>query len=188
MLTRTSKLMAWIAGTALTAMVLIVVVDVVARRLGLVVLGGIELSVLALVLLGFFALPWSVLAGSHIMVEVVTAGLPRTFRHLLDRFWLAVLALVFVTLAWLTIIAGVDLNATGQTTEIIRIPPLLPYGAAAIGLIATAIVAAKLALFANITPYGAEQTVPDNLGGKNDEMQTDNAGGDVPVREHGKRG
>jgi len=145
-MTRASKILARFAGIALTLMVVIVVVDVFGRRVGWALHGGIELSVLALVALGFLALPWSLYARSHITVEIATAWLTPGSRSRIDRFWSLILALVLAALAWLTLEAGIGLNVTGQTTEIMKIPPLLPYGFAAFGLFAAALAAARLAV------------------------------------------
>lgn len=147
-LIRLSRGMAWLAGASLVGMVAVVVVDVAGRRLlpGFSINGAIELAVVCVVLLGYFGLPWAYARNTHITVEIATTSVSERVRNRLDAFWSLVGALVAAFLCWQVLQAGIDLNATGQVSEILRMSPLVTYVPAAFGLAVTVVVAVNGAI------------------------------------------
>ena len=95
-----SQICADIAGATLVFLMLVTVFDIVVRRTGLLSVQGIvEISTIAVVLIGFLALANSFLLGGHIVIDLATAWLePRTNRAL-DVTWLIVysICLAFVS-------------------------------------------------------------------------------------------
>jgi TRAP-type C4-dicarboxylate transport system permease small subunit len=143
-----SRIMAWLAGASLVFMVVVVVADVVGRRLlhGFSLNGGIELAVVCVVLLAYFGLPWAFASNAHISVEVATAAAPERVRRGLDIFWLAVGAVIAGVFFWLVLKTGLALHSTGQVSEILRMSPLVTYGAGAFGLFVTVLVTLNTAV------------------------------------------
>ena len=89
-----------VAGATLVVLMLTTVVDIIARRAGLFSVRGIvEISTMAVVLIGFLALANSFLLGGHIIVDMATTWLPHRVNRRLDAIWLGFAAACFVFLA-----------------------------------------------------------------------------------------
>ena len=99
--TKLSQVCADVAGATLVFLMLVTVFDIVVRRTGLLSVQGIvEISTLAVVLIGFLALANSFLLGGHIVIDLATAWLkPRTNRTL-DVTWFIIysVCLAFVAI------------------------------------------------------------------------------------------
>lgn len=93
------KIFGWladVAGIALVVLMCITSIDVVARNAGLFsIRGAVELSTVAIVLIGFLALPYSILAGGHIVVDLVTHKLPKSINDRIDGLWMLMAAVCF---------------------------------------------------------------------------------------------
>jgi len=134
--------MAYLAGVAMVLLMLLTIVDVVGRLLipGFYLIGVIELSVIAILILGFFGLPWSFATGEHISVDLVTYSAPKQVQDALDALWLLLLGLVAGFFAYFVLKSGLALSRTGQVTEMLHISPVVHHTAGGIGLIVTLIV------------------------------------------------
>lgn len=130
-----SRAMAWLAGASLVAMVGFVVLDVLGRHLipGFALNGAIELAVVCVVLLAYFGLPWAFASNAHIIVDVATAAAPDRVQRALDAFWLVISAGLAGVFCWLVLITGFTLHGYGEVSEILRMSPLVTYGAGAAG-------------------------------------------------------
>ena len=97
---RLTQACADLAGAALVFLMLVTVFDVMMRRTGLLSVQGIvEMSTMAVVLIGFLALAYSFLLGGHIVIDLATAWLsPRANRNL-DAFWLIVYSICLLFLS-----------------------------------------------------------------------------------------
>src|ERR1043165_8918996 len=96
----TFALGAWIAGAALTALMVITVVDIAGRHLGILNMRGtIEISTGVTVLIGFLAFPYSFLIGGHLVLDTATSQLPPHVNRLIDCVWLIVAAIAFAVVA-----------------------------------------------------------------------------------------
>ena len=91
-----------IAGVSLVFLMAITVVDIAARNMGLFALRGIvELSTMAVVLIGLLALPYSFKLGDHIVVDLATMRLsPRTNARI-DGGLLIITGFILAFVAWL---------------------------------------------------------------------------------------
>ena len=134
--------MTYLAGTSMVLMMLLTVVDVLGRALipGFYLIGVIELSVISVILLGFFGLPRSFAAGEHISVDLVTFAAPKKLQDTLDALWLLLSGLVAGFFAFFVLKSGIELSRTGQVTEMLHISPLVHHSAGAAGLAVTVIV------------------------------------------------
>jgi TRAP-type C4-dicarboxylate transport system permease small subunit len=143
-----SRAMAWLAGASLVAMVAFVVLDVLGRHVipGFALNGAIELAVVCVVLLAYFGLPWAFASNAHIIVDVATTAAPERVRRGLDAFWLVVSAAIAAVFFWLVLITGFSLHGYGEVSEILRMSPLVTYGAGAFGLLVTVAVALNTAV------------------------------------------
>ncbi|MBY3557349.1 TRAP transporter small permease [Rhizobium laguerreae] len=82
----------------------VTVVDIVARRVGLFnVRGVVEISTMAVVLVGFLGLSHSFLLGGHIVVDLATKWLPRRANDRIDAIAMLVAAVcltIVVVFMW----------------------------------------------------------------------------------------
>lgn len=83
-----------LAGASLVFLMTVTVADIIARNLGLfTVRGVVELSTMAVVLIGFLALAYSFKLGGHIVVDLATMRLSARVNRRIDAFWLRVAGL-----------------------------------------------------------------------------------------------
>jgi TRAP-type C4-dicarboxylate transport system permease small subunit len=89
-----------LAGAALVFLMLVTVFDVVMRRTGLLSAQGIvEMSTMAVVLIGFLALAYSFLLGGHIVIDLATAWLSPKANRNLDVIWSVVYSVCLLFLS-----------------------------------------------------------------------------------------
>lgn len=96
------RIFADVAGFSLVVLMAVTTIDVVARNLGLFSLrGAVELSTTSIVLIGFLALPYSIFAGGHIVVDLVTHRLPKQINEKIDGIWMLLATGCFGLMAFL---------------------------------------------------------------------------------------
>ncbi len=121
-LRQVARLMYWIAGTALAAMMFLTVADVVLRYFKMPIVGTYEIvSMLGAIVIGF-AVPQTTVERGHVLMDFITGRLPfgaqRVF-HLVTRL-LAVFT--FYIIGWNLYILGNDLRQTGQVSLTLKFP------------------------------------------------------------------
>lgn len=121
-LRRVARLMYWIAGAALAAMMFLTVADVVLRYFKTPIVGTYEIvSMLGAIVIGF-AVPQTTMERGHVLMDFITGRLPfgaqRVF-HLVTRL-LAVLT--FYIIGWNLYKLGNDLRQTGQVSLTLKFP------------------------------------------------------------------
>jgi TRAP-type C4-dicarboxylate transport system permease small subunit len=90
------------AGCSLVFLMTITAIDIFGRNTGLYSIRGvIEISTMAVVLIGFLALPHSLIVGGHIVVDLATLRVPARINKHIDAFWLIVAAVCLGFVAWL---------------------------------------------------------------------------------------
>lgn len=131
-------------GLVLIALVLLNVVNALARAAGTVVIGVDEVLV--------FGMIWMVMIGmllvtadrSHIALEIITARVGTRARHMLSIVTHTAMmgACAFAAVQSFGFIQRV--TATGQTSMALGMPMLIPHSALLVGFGGTAIIAAML--------------------------------------------
>lgn len=123
-----------------TVVMLAVVVLSVAGRLlfdltgggvNLIIPGAEEIARYALLLLVFTALPRAAVSGL-ISVDILTGLLPDGLRSLLERAWDLLLAVFAAIVGWLFVEQALVMFERGDTTQDLRVPLYLVYGAVAL--------------------------------------------------------
>jgi TRAP-type C4-dicarboxylate transport system permease small subunit len=97
---RLTRACADFAGAALVFLMLVTVFDILMRRTGLLSVQGIvEMSTMAVVLIGFLALAYSFLQGGHIVIDLATAWLSPRANRKLDAIWSVVYSICLLFLS-----------------------------------------------------------------------------------------
>jgi len=110
------------ASAILFAMMLLTVVDVVARYLfNRPLAGAFEVTELMLVVLIFAGLPLVSHADEHAVMDFVDRLLPAPARRRLQRLVHALSAAVMLLLAWLVWRKAARISAYGDATDVLRI-------------------------------------------------------------------
>ncbi len=133
-----NRLLRWchdIAGIALVFLMTITVLDIVARNFGLFSLRGtVELSTMAVVLIGFLALPYSFRLGGHIIVDLATMRLaPRTNARI-DALWLVIAAVLLACVAYLMWGATAKSYRSNDLSLDLQLPMLVFWLPASVGM------------------------------------------------------
>jgi TRAP-type C4-dicarboxylate transport system permease small subunit len=117
-----SRLMYWIAGIALAAIVFLTVADVLLRLTTNPIIGTYEIvSLLGAIVIGF-AIPQTSIENGQVIMDFLTGKLPpgaAKFFHVLTRI-LAVFT--FFIIGYNLITLGSDLKQTGQVSLTLQIP------------------------------------------------------------------
>jgi TRAP-type transport system small permease protein len=126
----TEKISFWFAGfalTALSAMLLLVTLDIIgAKVFSLPVSGAMDLtSLLGLLLIGF-SMPQTYLSGRHIKVDFVMIRTPRVPRKIFRCLSTALCTLFFIFVVWRLFLYAHDLQVYGEKSLTVKIP-LFPF-------------------------------------------------------------
>jgi TRAP-type C4-dicarboxylate transport system permease small subunit len=117
-----SRLMYWIAGVALAAIMFLTVADVVLRLTTTSIIGTYEIvSLLGAVVIGF-AIPQTSIENGHVIMDFLTGKLPAVgtkIFHFLTRM-MAVFTFLIIGLNLISL--GADLKRTGQVSLTLQIP------------------------------------------------------------------
>jgi TRAP-type C4-dicarboxylate transport system permease small subunit len=111
-----------VAAVALFAMMLLTFADVVGRKLvGNSIVGAVELTELAMLVMIFLALPLASLAGEHIVFDLTDRYLPPRVLHLQMALAHGVSAVVFGGAAWLVWVKSGRTYSMGDMTARLEI-------------------------------------------------------------------
>ena len=133
-----SRVLRWchdVAGIALVFLMAITVLDIVARNLGLFSLRGtVELSTMAVVLIGFLALPYSFRLGGHIIVDLATLRLGARVNARIDALWLVIAAVLLAGAAYLMWGATMKSYRSNDLSLDLQLPMLVFWLPASVGM------------------------------------------------------
>jgi TRAP-type C4-dicarboxylate transport system permease small subunit len=118
-----SKILFWIAGVGLVAMLLLIVADVIGIKIfSSPVPGGIELvSFFAVVAIAFAVAHTQVMRG-HVAVDFIVEKFPRRMKLVIDVFTMFLSTCLLAVMAWYTFKYGAKLRATGEVSMTQKIP------------------------------------------------------------------
>jgi TRAP-type C4-dicarboxylate transport system permease small subunit len=124
-----------LAGITLVVLMLVTVVDIAARHLGIFTVRGIiEISTMAVVMIGFLALPYSFVLGGHIVVDLATLYLPSHVNRAIDKAWTIFAGLCLVFLAILMWQATFRAYHTNDISLDLQLPLVWFWAAASVGM------------------------------------------------------
>ncbi|WDP90956.1 MAG: TRAP transporter small permease [Desulfobacter sp.] len=117
-----SGMLRGIGGLALTAMMLLTVVDVVGRFFKHPVFGSVELVGFLAVIVAAAALPHTYKANGHVGVEIFLRFLPPRVRLWVELGTRVLSFLLFAVIAWQMFLYSGDLKETGEVSMNLELP------------------------------------------------------------------
>jgi TRAP-type C4-dicarboxylate transport system permease small subunit len=121
-ITKLSNIMYACAGVVLTFMMALTVADVILRYLGKPIPGTYELVGLSGAVVIGFAIPYTSLVRGHIFVEFLIDRFGKERRAVVLIFTKILILLLFIAFGVNLFRTGMDMAASGEVTQILRIP------------------------------------------------------------------
>jgi len=148
---RLAVIAAYAGGAVVGAVGLMSAVSIVRRTaLGRPILGDFELVEMGIAVAGSLFLPYCQATRGHIVVDFFTMRAGVRAVGALDRAGALLMAAMFLTIGWRTIVGCVDIADSGETSMLMRIPIWIGYAAMVPGVLLSAVIA--LAQAAGTTP------------------------------------
>ena len=127
-------------------MMVLVVVDIAARTIGLFsIYGIIELNRSTLLLVACLGQAWVFAVRGHIVVDLVTSGLPDDVVKYLNALGYFVAGLGAAFIAWYMVLGGWEMHQVGERSETLNLSPLVFRIPAALGLLVSTVTAFMVA-------------------------------------------
>ena len=120
--TKLSNIMYTCAGVVLSFMMALTVADVMLRYLGRPIPGTYELVGLSGAVVIGFAIPYTSLVRGHIFVEFLIDRFEKGRREVVLIFTKILILLLFIGFGIYLFSTGMDMAASGEVTQILRIP------------------------------------------------------------------
>ena len=117
-----SRLMYWIAGIALAAIVFLTVADVLLRLTAIPIIGTYEIvSLLGAIVIGF-AIPQTSIENGQVIMDFLTGKLPPGGARFFQVVTRILAIFTFLIIGYNLISLGTDLRQTGQVSLTLKIP------------------------------------------------------------------
>lgn len=141
------RVLAALAGFALFAMMMLTVVDVFGRKfLGDSLVGSLELTELAMLVLIFCALPLASLAGEHVVLDLLDSVLSDSLKRWQQVISNLISAFLMTAVGWFLFDRAARTASMGDETAQLAIPIAPFHNAAAVLVLVTALMHLILAL------------------------------------------
>jgi TRAP-type C4-dicarboxylate transport system permease small subunit len=111
-----------IGGTALTAMMLLTVTDVIMRSLGYPILGAYELVAMLLAVTIGFTIPKVSLDKGHVIMEFLLEKLSPTGRAVMITFTRLLCIALFAIIGYNLFLIAREFNMSGEVSSTLKIP------------------------------------------------------------------
>ncbi|MCX7560597.1 TRAP transporter small permease [Sulfitobacter sp. F26204] len=149
LLERITMIGAMFGITVLTIAIIVVVGDIIWRRIGGgSFIGAVDLTQLSVVVAASLSIPYAFMKGAHVKVDLLGNFLSKRMQVFLDVCAALFGAVLLSFLLWLTWGRAVEINTYGDVSQDLAIPMILYWSALVIGLFLSVLVcllsAAKL--------------------------------------------
>ncbi len=115
--------MAYIASIILMVLMFTTTADVAGRYFfNQPLIGVFDLTHFAVLLMVFFGLAYCGIKGGHVAIELIYDKLNRSVAKVLDRIINLVGALLFLMIAWRTVIQSIDIIEFKESSQLLLIP------------------------------------------------------------------
>ncbi len=119
---RLSRYINFIAGLAITFIMLLTVFDVILRYFRKPIVGTYELVAFSGAVVIGFAIPLTSWMRGHIYVDFFTARLPQTLRSIFNMATRSLGIALFLLIGWNLIKVGMDLQQSGEVSLTLQLP------------------------------------------------------------------
>jgi TRAP-type C4-dicarboxylate transport system permease small subunit len=144
---RTSLVLAIVGVLIICGLAAMLCVTIVARKLlGWQVTGDHELVQISAAVSMSMLFPWCHMTGGNVIVDLLTAGLPRHVNRALDRIGSLLLGVMALVLAWRTGLLVEQTLARGTFTPLLAWPVWIPQALMIPGLLLTFVIGVYLAV------------------------------------------
>jgi TRAP-type C4-dicarboxylate transport system permease small subunit len=116
------KLLNVIAGTALTVMMLLTVIDVILRAVSFPFVGTFEVVSLLMGIVISFGIPQVSLDKGHVYIEFLVHKLSERNKNLMETFTRILCIFLFVCIGYMMSKIGARFHASGEVSPTIKIP------------------------------------------------------------------
>jgi TRAP-type C4-dicarboxylate transport system permease small subunit len=117
-----SKILNIIAGTALTVMMFLTVVDVSLRAFGAPIIGTYEIVGLLLALVIGFGIPQVSLDRGHVYMEILVNILSKRNKAILNTLTRILCIFIFILIGYNLFSVGNDFRISGEVSPTIKLP------------------------------------------------------------------
>ena len=121
-LSRISKILNIIGGSALTFMMFLTVADVGLRALGHPILGTYEIVGLALALVIGFGIPRVSMDRGHVFMEFVVEKLPKNWKMIMNTFTRVLCIILFILIGYNLFSVGNEFHMSGEVSPTLKLP------------------------------------------------------------------
>ena len=121
-LSRISKILNIIGGSALTFMMFLTVADVGLRALGHPILGTYEIVGLALALVIGFGIPKVSMDRGHVFMEFVVEKLPKNWKMIMNTFTRVLCIILFILIGYNLFSVGNEFHMSGEVSPTLKLP------------------------------------------------------------------
>jgi TRAP-type C4-dicarboxylate transport system permease small subunit len=121
-LTRVSKILNIIGGSALTFMMFLTVADVLMRAGSRPILGTYEIVGLSLALVIGFGIPTVSLDRGHVYMEFLIEKLPKNWRAILNTFTRILCIVLFLIIGYNLFSVGNEFHTSGEVSPTLKLP------------------------------------------------------------------
>ena len=129
-----SRVLDYLAGAVLVAMMLLTVSDVCLRYfLGRPIIGATELTENMMVCLAFFALAWCAVQQGHLRVDLVMSRFSPRIQAVCDSITLTAGLIMVALIAWRSFMEGLAVQEMNIISSLLKIPAFPFYYVMAVG-------------------------------------------------------
>lgn len=121
-LLKVNKILSYIAGVALTFMMLLTVADVLLRAGGRPILGTYEMVAFSLAVVIGFGIPKVSLDRGHVYMEVVLDKVSKRSKAILNSFTRILCLILFAIIGYNLFLVGNELYASGEVSSTLKLP------------------------------------------------------------------
>jgi TRAP-type C4-dicarboxylate transport system permease small subunit len=119
---KVSKVLNIIAGTALTAMMFLTVIDITLRAFGTPIIGTYEIVALLLAVVIGFAIPQVSVDRGHVYMEFILNVISKRNKAILNTFTRILCIFIFILIGYNLFSAGNEFHLAGEVSPTIKLP------------------------------------------------------------------
>lgn len=114
---------AYLAGIVLLLLALLTTADVVGRYFfNAPIIGVFDLTHFSVLIMVFLGLGYCGFRGGHVAIELLYDRLNRRTARILDRLINLIGCILFVVIAWQTVVQSIDVKEYGEASQLLLIP------------------------------------------------------------------